>query len=237
MLPACVRRRDKAQFIIFATSGSGDPINANVPGTYEDPKIAHSRDPTMAPTPLTIAGQTHTAAAPWATLPQSVLDRTAFWHLMTNTPVHPKEPDVLKLMGDDLRGRDAAVAPGQAARAVPRHDPVAADQPRRDLAVRGAELTAAQALPIIPALALKATLTNPAGPLTNLQPLRDQTLNQLYDLYENGATTAQRAYIDSLVTSQTQVRNINAGSARRARRRSRTTASRRRSRRRSRSSR
>jgi len=64
------------------------------------------------------------------------------------------------------------------------------------------------ALPIIPALALKATLTSAAGELTTLQPLRDQTLNQLYDLYKNHATTAERAYIDSLVTSQAQVRNI-----------------------------
>ena len=64
------------------------------------------------------------------------------------------------------------------------------------------------ALPIIPALALKATLTSAPGPLANLQPLRDQTLNELYDLYKNEATPAQQAYIDSLVTSQRQVRNI-----------------------------
>jgi hypothetical protein len=65
-----------------------------------------------------------------------------------------------------------------------------------------------QALPIIPALALKATLTNPQGPLTDLQSLRDQTLNQLYDVYRKDATPAQRAYIDSLVVSQSEVRNI-----------------------------
>jgi hypothetical protein len=55
---------------------------------------------------------------------------------------------------------------------------------------------------------LKSTLTSAAGPLTNLQPLRDETLSQLYDLYKNGATAAQRAYIDSMVTSQRQVRGI-----------------------------
>jgi len=66
-----------------------------------------------------------------------------------------------------------------------------------------------QALPIIPALALKATLTSPAGPLTNLQALRDQTMSSLYDLYKNEATSTQQAYIDSFATSQTQVRNIN----------------------------
>src|ERR1700733_6887817 len=88
----------KAQYIIFATSGNGDPINGSTPGTYEDSKIAHSMDPTMAPTALTLAGQKTTAALPWSTLPQNVLDRTTFWHLMTNTPVHPKEPEVMKLM-------------------------------------------------------------------------------------------------------------------------------------------
>ncbi len=64
-------------------------------------------------------------------------------------------------------------------------------------------------MPIIPPLALKATLTNTPGPLTNLQSLRDQTLAQIYDLYKNDATTAERAYIDSLLISQQQVRNIN----------------------------
>src|SRR3954471_3039035 len=71
----------KGQFIIFNTSGQGDPINANVPGTYDDSKVAHSADPSMAPTPLKIGDKTYTAAAPWAALPQAVLDRTCFWHL------------------------------------------------------------------------------------------------------------------------------------------------------------
>ena len=66
---------------------------------YDDPMITHSADPAMAPATLTLRGQSFKAAAPWATLPQAVLNRTTFWHLMTNTPVHPKEPDVLKLMG------------------------------------------------------------------------------------------------------------------------------------------
>ena len=45
----------QAQYVIFNTSGQGDPLNASVPGTYDDPKIVHSPDPAMAPTPLTIA--------------------------------------------------------------------------------------------------------------------------------------------------------------------------------------
>jgi len=199
---------DKAQFIIFNTSGAGDPINASAPGTYDDPMIVHSADPAMAPTSLTLAGHTTLAAAPWATLPQNVLDRTCFWHLMTNTPVHPKEPDVLQLMGAAYAGE---MLPSILAKQLApclgtlQSQPISlgATSPAEGLTYGGA------ALPIIPALALKSTLTSAPGPLTNLQPLRDQTLNQLYDLYKNGATPAQRAYIDSLVNSQRQVRGIN----------------------------
>jgi hypothetical protein len=197
----------KAQFVVFNTSGQGDPINASVPGTYDDPKIAHSLDPTMAPGPLTLNGQKYTAAAPWATLPQAVLDRTCFFHLMTNTPVHPKEPDVLKLMHvaqpdemfPSILSRQLASCLGTI-----QSQPISlgASSPSEGLTFAG------QALPIIPALALKATLTSPAGPLTDLQPLRDQTLAQIYDIYRGSATKAQRDYIDSLVTSQSQVRNI-----------------------------
>jgi len=206
-LPACASM-DKAQFIIMNTSGQGDPINASVPGTYDDPNIVHSSDPAMTPASLTIQGRAYTAATPWTTIPQNVLDRTCFWHLMTNTPVHPKEPEVLKLMGAAYAGE---MLPSMLAKQLApclgtlQSQPISlgATTPAEGLTYNGA------ALPIIPALALKSTLTSPAGPLTNLQPLRDQTLNQLYDLYKNGATSTQRAYIDSLVTSQKQVRGIN----------------------------
>jgi hypothetical protein len=206
-MPTCASK-DKAQFIILNTSGQGDPINASVPGTYDDPNIVHSSDPTMAPATLTISGKTYTAATPWTTLPPDVLSRTCFWHLMTNTPVHPKEPDVLELMGATYAGE---MLPSLLAKQLApclgtlQSQPISlgATTPAEGLTYGGA------ALPIIPALALKSTLTSPAGPLANLQPLRDQTLNQLYDLYRKSATTAQRAYIDSLVISQTQVRGIN----------------------------
>ena len=206
-MPAGCPAASKAQFIIFATSGNGDPINASAPGTYEDTKIVHSSDPAMAATRLMIQGQPHTAARPWSRLPQDVLDRTTFWHLMTGTPVHPKEPDVLKLMGTTDAGE---MLPSILARYLApclgtiQAQPISlgASSPSEGLTFAG------QAQPIIPPLALKTTLTNPAGPLTKLQPLRDQTLNELYGIYKNSANAAQRDYIDSLVTSQAQVRNI-----------------------------
>jgi hypothetical protein len=198
----------KAQFIIWNTSGNGDPINASVPGTYEDANIVHSADPSMMATPLTLAGTSTTAAAPWAGLPQNVLDRTVFWHLMTNTPVHPKEPDVLKLMGATQAGE---MLPSLLAKALApclgtiQAQPITlgATSPSEALSFGGAPL------PIIPPLALKATLTSAPGPLTDLQALRDQTLGQIYDLYKTTASPAQKAFVDSMVLSQQQVRNIN----------------------------
>jgi hypothetical protein len=169
--------------------------------------IVHSPDPVMAPKPLTIRGKSFTAASPWSTLPQDVLDRTTFWHIMTNTSVHPKEPQVLQLMGATPANE---MFPSLLARALapclgtvqPQPISVGALTPSEALFYGGA------ALPVIPPLALKVTLTNPQGPLTALQKLRDSTLEQLYDLYKNEATTAQKRYIDSLVTSQKAVRSI-----------------------------
>jgi hypothetical protein len=204
--PTCANK-DKAQFIILNTSGNGDPINANVPGTYEDPLITHSQDPTMAKTALKLGSRATSAALPWSTLPQAVLDRTSFWHIMTNTPVHPKEPDVLKLMGTTKAGE---MLPSLLAQQLAgclgtvQSQPITlgASSPSEGLSYAG------QALPIIPPLALKATLTSPTGALANLQTLRDQTLTQLDELYRGGANAGQKAYLDALIHSQSEIRNI-----------------------------
>jgi len=201
----------KAQYFILSTSGLGDPINANVPGSYDIAAITHSADPTMAPTKMTVGGQQTTAALPWAQLAPDILARTSFWHIMTNTPVHPREGDVLSLLNTtaqnemlpSLLSKQLAPCLGTI-----QSQPitVGATTPSEGLKFGG------QALPIIPPLALKATLTNPSGPLaglTNLQSIRDQTLAQIDDLYRSTATRAQKSYLDSLVTSQQQVRGIN----------------------------
>jgi hypothetical protein len=65
-----------------------------------------------------------------------------------------------------------------------------------------------RALPIIPPLALKETLTSAAGPLTDLQALRDQTLGELDTIFRGTASAAQKRYLDSLIVSQREIRNI-----------------------------
>lgn len=198
---------DKAQFILLNTSGQGDPINANAPGCYDDPGIVHPSDPSMAPTQLKLRGSTSRAALPWSTLPQAVLDRTCFFHLMTDTPVHPDEPDVLALQNATRAGE---MLPSLlAAQLAPclgtlQSTPVSlgASTPSEALSAGG------RPLPTMPAMALKATLASTPGPVADLSALRDQALGELYDVYRNEANAGQRAYLDALITSQNQVRGI-----------------------------
>jgi hypothetical protein len=190
-----------AQYFIMSTSAGGDPINASVPGTYEDSSIIHSSDPTMAKTTFTMKGQSVTGAKPWSLLPQSVLDKMTFWHLMTNTPIHPAEPEVLRLMDvtQNLEMLPSLIGKMmQSALCTIQSQPIClgATTPSESLTFNG------ESLPIIPPLSLKATLADPAGPLTNLQKIRDATMTEIYDLY-SGATPAQKAYVDGLAQSQT----------------------------------
>src|SRR3954470_24308548 len=102
-----------AQYLILSMSANGDALNCNVPGTYDLPatfaagSVNHS-DPTdmsMAPTSLTLAGKKWTAAKPWSTLPQAVLDRTVFFHHRTGTANHGELGRVLEVFGALRRGQ------------------------------------------------------------------------------------------------------------------------------------
>ncbi len=204
-LPTCSDAA-KAQFFIISTSGSGDPLNANVPGTYLDPSISH---PAAFKTPASfvLGGQSVLGAQPWADLNTAIPNRASFWHVMTKTPVHPDEPNVLKMMGSI---RPAEMFPSvlskhmAACLSTIQAQPitVGATGPSEGLSFEGA------ALPILPPISLKDTLLSPTGAMSSLQGLRDTTLKSISDIMKSTATKAQRNYLDSLITSQDAVRNI-----------------------------
>ena len=134
----------------------------------------------MAPTSVTLGSTTTQAALPWASTANGgqfspeVLQRMTVWHLMTNTPVHPQEPNVLSLMNTtapkemlpSLLARQLAPCLGTI-----QNQPITlgATSPSEGLSFGG------QALPIIPPLALKATLTNPGGVLAGVTNLTSAT--------------------------------------------------------------
>lgn len=229
----CPGNAAAAQFIILNTSGSGDPFCCNAPGTYDDPTTKIDLSSLVHPDPATYPWMTPTtmnlgpkqtpykAAQIWSMLGPgagnaNVLDRTSFCHIMTNTPVHPKEPQVLQLMGaTQYNEMFPSVLAKQLAACLgtlqTQPISVGAATPSESLTFGG------QALPTIPPSALSATLTNPttgaSKGMTALQSLRDQTLNDMYAWYKDSSQTspAQKAYIDSMVLSQQQVRGIDPG--------------------------
>ena len=119
LLNPSIARSDEAcaamnasQFLILSMSASGDALNCNVPGTYDLPatfaagSINHPDTPEMAPKPLKLGNATYTAAAPWASLPQEILNRTSFFHHRTQTANHGELNKVLKLFGELRRGEE-----------------------------------------------------------------------------------------------------------------------------------
>jgi Protein of unknown function (DUF1501) len=204
--PACFDKT-KAQYLILSTSGSGDPLNANVPGTYAYPDIAHPLDPSMAKTSFKLGGSTVEAALPWSTLPQAVLDRTTFFHHTTLTNSHANQNKVMRLMGGTKRqemlvsffANQLASCMGtvQAEPVV-----VGASGSGEFLSYQG------RVLPALSPSALRDTLANPVGPLGTLQQLRDQDLNRLNTIFKAHGTTEQRTFLDRLATTQSEARGI-----------------------------
>jgi hypothetical protein len=117
--------------------------------------------------------------------------------------VHAKEPQVLELMGSAPANE---MFPSLLAQSL---YPCLQTLQATPVSLGGQPLSYhGQALPQIPPASLKNTLASPTGPLTKLQTLRDTTMNNLYTFYKQGATPAQQAYIDSMITSQSQLRGI-----------------------------
>jgi Protein of unknown function (DUF1501) len=199
--------KQKSQYLILSTSGSGDPLNANVPGTFDFPDIAHSPDPLMAKTQFRLGGTTVEAAAPWATLPQNVLDRTVFFHHTTLTNNHANQPKVMRLMGGTRRSEmlpsffASQLAP---CLGTVQKEPVVvgASGSGEFLSYQG------RVLPALSPSALRDTLANPAGPLGTLQALRDHDLDRLNAVFKAHGTNEQRAFLDRVAQTQGEARGI-----------------------------
>ncbi len=206
----------KTQSVIMSTSYSGDPLNANVPLTYDFSDIAHPvGDPNYAMASATLGGTAYNMAKVWADLINSadptigVGGRINFIHHSTNNNAHPNQPKVQRLDGVLANPRNEMLPSYLAEKLYPCLNTVQAEpivlgavSPSEYLTYQG------RTLPALSPLALKQTLLNYPGPISNLQALRDQDLNNLNALFKANGNTAQQAYLDQLATSQQQVRGI-----------------------------
>src|SRR5665213_952181 len=57
--PVALRKTVAPQYLILSTSGDGDPLNCNVPGTYLDPNIVHPMSPQVTPAPVMVGGTSY----------------------------------------------------------------------------------------------------------------------------------------------------------------------------------
>lgn len=206
--PLSARAQDiTSRILILSASSAGDPINANVPGTYEDPAVEHPNDPRMAPTPMTIGGQQFTAAKPWAELPASILDKTVFFHHGTYTNAHPNHPKVMRLMGATERNEMIVSlysdALAETLETVQR-EPISVG------ARRGSEILTFQgrSLANVSPVALRTALTQEENSLGDLRPLRDQAVDEIYALYQEQGTENQRRMLDRFVVTRDEARAL-----------------------------
>lgn len=191
---------------IFSASSAGDPVNANVPLTYDYPELAHPTNPIMARTPMNIGGRMWDAAAPWANMPQNIIDRTAFIHHGTYTNSHANHAKVMRLMGATQRGEMmVSVFAKEASMGMEtiQREPIS-------VGARGNELLAfeGRTLANVAPQALKSALTVPDNPLADLRDLRDQELDRVHDLLKEHGTENQRRMLDRFATSRTEARSL-----------------------------
>jgi len=138
-------------------------------------------------------------------LPQSILDRTVFFQHSTGTANHGELGRVLELFGALRRGQ---WLPSYFAKNLLTCLNTVQVQP---ITIGGEQLSfEGQYLPKLTPTGLKAVLSAPKDLQAKLQTLRDDTLNKLNDtLQQNRAqTTVERAYLDNMALSQTDLRKM-----------------------------
>ena len=232
-LQCAITARDSMQYLILSASSNGDPLNCNVPGTYEAPEIIHPEQTSMEKVTVTLGGKTYGAALPWADptvmsptdmamgvaapatgrLSSAVLARTAFIHHRTATTVHGDQPKVMKLLGD-MSGNEMIIS-SYAKHLSTCFGTVQAAPIAIGARGNASELVsfAGRTLPSISPTQLKQLLTgsgrdSASTALVSLRALRDQSLDALNAMAKADGSTVQKQFLDKLATSQTQVRGL-----------------------------
>ena len=214
-LDCAIMAKEKLQYLIVSCSSAGDPINCNVPGTYEASAIIHPTQTTMTATMVNLGGKAYGAALPWAAtdvggaLAPSTLARTAFFHHTTRTTTHGDQPKVMKLLGG-VTGGDMVVS------AFAKHLSGCFGTVQPEPLAVGARGNASElvsysgrTLPSVSPTQLKQLLTGSrTDPLVRIRTLRDQSLDQLNAMFKAEGTSVQKQFLDAMALSQTQVRKL-----------------------------
>lgn len=192
-----------AQHLYFLTSSNGDPINANVPGSYLLPAIRHPQQASMAAAAMSVGGRSYQAALPWTQLPAAMLARTSFLHHSTYTNSHGDAAKVNTLMGAVMR-QEMLIS------VLAKHLAPCLGTVQKQPVVLSTNLVTfnGTAIPTLSPPNLRDVLVNPTGPLADLQKIRDKNLDKLNELFKESGNIAQRKLIDQYAQSQREARAI-----------------------------
>lgn len=190
------------QFMLLSTSYAGDPTNVYAPGSWL-PNVSRSTDPFMAAASVSIGGNAYQVGGAWASLPTRFYQRVSFFHHATGTISHSDNLKVLALMGAVRRGENiVSIFSGalQPLLGTLSADPVAMD----------AEGVTAAGRPLarLSPSGLKTSLISSPGPLLDLRPLRDETMDAMHKLYKSVGSPSQRDFMDKMAKSRSDARSI-----------------------------
>jgi Protein of unknown function (DUF1501) len=195
------------QYLILATSGNGDPLNANAPGSFVS-GAQNSPIPELAAADVMFGTGTYRAAKCWSALPDALRARLAFFHHRTYTNAHPEHRKVMALQGaaKSVSGNGQEMLPSLIASELAKTLGTIQSEP----IPLGNELITyeGRALDNVDPSALKSLFDEPDDLLTGLTSLRDQEIDAIYgDLRING-TRIQRDFLDRYALGREQVRKL-----------------------------
>jgi hypothetical protein len=195
------------QFLILATSGQGDPLNANAPGSFVN-GTQNNPLPELAAASVKFGESSYQAAKCWNTLPEELRARLAFFHHRTYTNAHPEHRKVMALQGaaKSKAGNGQEMLPSLIASELSETLGTIQVEP----IPLGNELITfeGRSLDNIDPTGLKSLFDQPDDLLTGLTSLRDQQIDAIYgDLRKNG-TAMQRQFLDRYALGREQVRKL-----------------------------
>ncbi|HXU04243.1 MAG TPA: DUF1501 domain-containing protein, partial [Polyangia bacterium] len=225
-LQCAITNQATMQYLLVSANFNGDPINCNCPGTYATGGTTvanlaiHPTQEEVSATTVSLGGVSYGAALPWADpsvvvgaskgqLKSATLARTSFFHHLTASTVHGDQPKVMKLMGK-TSGNEMLVS-AFAKHLAPCFNTVQPEPIAVGAGRNGAELVSfsGRTLPSIAPTQLKQLLTgSKTDPLVKLRTVRDTTIDKLNTLAKSDGTGAQKAFLDAMALSQTQVRKL-----------------------------
>jgi len=197
-------------FLILATSGLGDPMNANCPGSYVT-GVHNNPDPSMAPTTFNLGSVSTKAAKPWSALPEDLRANMSFFHHRTYTNAHPEYSKVMGLQG--AAKATGGVGPEMLVSLFAQESSAALGTVQAEPIAIGQEQITFGGHPLdnVDTNSLKSLFTQPDELGKNLQQLRDQELSAMYkDLQLNGSQ-AQKSFLDRYSLGREQVRKLGDG--------------------------